>query len=82
MAEKKEKVEKTNQSPLSSEKPSWRKSGPELSRRDFLKTTAAAGLTVATGQLFGKPLIISDQGQGQAVMPSDELRIALIGAGE
>jgi predicted dehydrogenase len=59
-----------------------RRSGSGLSRRDFLKTTAAAGLTVATGKLFGTPLLISDEGKGQAVMPSDELRVALIGAGE
>lgn len=61
---------------------SGKKAGSELSRRDFLKTSAAAGLTVATGQLFGTPLLISAGGKGRAVMPSDELRVALIGAGE
>lgn len=54
-----------------------------LSRRDFLKTTAAAtGLVMATGKLFGMPLVLSDEGKGRVVMPSDELRVALIGAGE
>ncbi|MBC7349887.1 MAG: Gfo/Idh/MocA family oxidoreductase [Candidatus Aminicenantes bacterium] len=82
MADHKEKTTKANPPALPPEKSSSRKSGPGLSRRDFLKTTAAAGLTVATGKLFGTPLIIIDEGQGQALMPSEELRVALIGAGE
>ncbi|MGQ9801557.1 MAG: twin-arginine translocation signal domain-containing protein [Candidatus Saccharicenans sp.] len=55
-----------------------------LSRRDFLKATASTGLglAIAGGKLFGGPLIINDRGQGQAVFPSEELRVALIGAGE
>jgi len=55
-----------------------------LSRRDFLKTTASTGLglAIAGGKLFGGPLMINDRGQGQAVFPSEELRVALIGAGE
>lgn len=53
-----------------------------LSRRDFLRTTAVATGLVASGKLFGTPLLISSPDQGKAVMPSDELRVALIGAGE
>lgn len=53
-----------------------------LSRRDFLRTSAVATGLVATGKLFGTPLILSSPGQGKPVMPSDELRVALIGAGE
>lgn len=54
-----------------------------FSRRDFLKTTAAGvGLAMTTGKLFGRPFLLTAAGQGRTVMPSDELRVALIGAGE
>ncbi len=57
------------------------KKKPTLSRRDFLKSTTSAslGLALAKGSLMKSP---PDTGQRAARRPSDDLRLALIGAGE